>query len=239
MVENLDSGTRARRTLQATALMMMLSTVLIGARGREATPHPGGMAGSTGAPLPAPAAFLAASSRGGGSGGAHGAQGAPGAHGVRGANGPDDVTVRDTAERIAALSKVLSRGDRAAAAPVGSEGPVPSREPGASAASAVAPVETRSPESNPAGRAEVVARLERGGAVYWLLSVRPEGRLLRAGVSSGPGSGPEPQPGEAPPPEPYLRRIDGRFELVTDRGRYRLVEPPWEASRTAVVGESP
>lgn len=214
MVENLDSGRRARRTLQATALLMMLGALLIGGQSREAASPSGKRAGSADAPMPAPAAFLAAASRGGEKGGTRGA---------RGANGPDDVSARDTADRIEALSKVLSGGDRAAAVPA------------ASMASVLASGESRLPVNDIAGRAEVVARLERGGAVYWLFSVRPEGRLLRAGVSSGPG----PRPGAAPAPEPYLRRIDGRFELITDRGRYRVVEPPWEDSYTAVVGESP
>lgn len=209
MVENLDSGKRARRTLRATAILMTLSALLLGARSREAAPRPGEMAGSTGAPMPAPRAFLAAPS---------------GVHGAAGASAPD------TSERIAALSKVLSGGDRtAAAAP--SEGPAPVEGPGAPVASAGASGDTEVPGSKLTGRAEVVARLERGGAVYWILSVRPEGRLLRAGVSSGAGA--------QPPPEPYLQRIEGRFELVTRRRRYRVVEPPWEGSRGAVVGESP
>jgi hypothetical protein len=211
MVENLDSGRRARRTLQATALLMMLGALLIGGQSREAASPSGKRAGSADAPMPAPAAFLAAASRGGGSGAAQGAR------------GREDVPSRDISERIVALSKVLSGA------------PTPAEARQASAVSAEAYEEPGSPGSDLAGRAEVVARLERGGAVYWLFSVRPEGRLLRAGVSSGPG----PRPGAAPAPEPYLRRIDGRFELITDRGRYRVVEPPWEDSYTAVVGESP
>jgi hypothetical protein len=231
MVENLDAGKRARRTLQATALLMMLVALLLGLRSREATLRPREMAGSAGAPKPAPAAFLAAR---------------PSVQSGGGASAPD------ASERIAALSKVLSGGDGAdpaavapvpAGEPAALEGPAPSEGPVDSAASAGVPGESGSPGSRPSGRAEVVARLERGGAVYWLLRVGREGRLLRAGVVSGAGAALEPAAAAAaataPLSEPYLEEIEGRFELVTRTRRYRVVEPPWAGSHTAVVGESP
>lgn len=227
MVENLDAGKRARKTLQATALLMMLVALLLGLRSREATLRPREMAGSAGAPKPAPAAFLAAR---------------PSVQSGGGASAPD------ASERIAALSKVLSGGDGAdpaavapvpAGEPAAFEGPAPSEGPGASEVPAGAPGELESAGSGPSGRAEVVARLERGGAVYWLFRVGREGRLLRAGVVSGAALEPAAAAATAPLSEPYLEEIEGRFELVTRTRRYRVVEPPWAGSHTAVVGESP
>lgn len=209
MVENLDTGKRTRTTLQATALLMMLSVLLLGAGRRAGAPRPGEVVGAAGAPMPAPAGFLAAPSR---------------------AQGADGGAIPQSSERIAALSEVLSGGERSG----GSE-----RSPRDSAARADMPTGVSpAPSEGSVPRAvsaEVVARLERGGEEYWLLSVQPEGRILRAAVSSGTA----PAAAPAPPSAPYLEQTDGRFELVTPARRYRVVEPPWEGSRAAVVGESP
>lgn len=215
MVENLDTGKRTRKTLQVTALLMAVSVLLLGARSRAGAPRPGEVAGASEAPMPAPAAFLGGPARN-----------APARnHGAGGAAAPE------ISERIAALSQVLTGGARSGRSDRSAGDPAarPAMPGGPAAAPSAAPV------GEPPGRAEVVARLERGGAEYWLLSVQPEGRLVRAGVSPGAGKAGV----AAPPAEPYLQRTDGRFELVTPGRRYRVVEPPWEGSHTAVVGESP